>query len=54
MKPFQTCTLLGLFAFGLFILLGTRKVTGVSETQPHCGQHLGPTAKLALGPSQFH
>ena len=28
-----------LVAFGLFILLGTRKVPGLSETQPHC-RHL--------------
>ena len=43
-----------LVAFVLWNLFGTRKVPGVSEAQPHCVRQLGPSAKLALGPSQFH
>ena len=54
LMPFPICKLLSYVAFGWFVLLGTRKVPGVSETHPHCGWLLGPSAKLALGPNQFY
>ena len=54
LKPFSIHKLLSLVGFGIFILLGTRKAHGVRETCPHCGQCLGPSAKLTLMPSQFH